>query len=270
MLLVDVWKNLSTAVSSNDGEFDTSTTTAAPSKASASPSPVSVFTPESGDAGSTWWHCSPSSRTSFDPMSPVPPITTIFMRPSSLRRHDRRGALVLQQKDQKLGGFGAACVPSHDMDIVGAFIEGLSGIQRHLRSSLHLHHDRTLQHVDECIGIVPVDRIRSAGGILDGDHHDFFAGKVGQRLLHERRDRGLLGGQPAGEGEQAGHRSCQGEVQSAHLVSISCRVTPRAERADQARPASVSDWIPAAVPSAAVAACSITFTTSAGCEMNGT
>jgi hypothetical protein len=50
-LEVDVWKNSSTAASSNDGEFDTSTTTLAPSSALARPSPVSVMTPESGDAG---------------------------------------------------------------------------------------------------------------------------------------------------------------------------------------------------------------------------
>jgi hypothetical protein len=42
-LRVEVSKNSSTAASSNDGEFDTSTTTAAPKKASARPSPVSVF-----------------------------------------------------------------------------------------------------------------------------------------------------------------------------------------------------------------------------------
>ena len=50
-VVVDVSKNFSTAASSKDGEFDTSTTTSASFKAAARPSPVSVLTPESGDAG---------------------------------------------------------------------------------------------------------------------------------------------------------------------------------------------------------------------------
>ena len=75
---MEVRKNSSTASSANDGEFDTSTTTAAPSSTSASPSPVSVFTPVFGAAGTASWPCSPSLATSFDPISPVPPITTTF------------------------------------------------------------------------------------------------------------------------------------------------------------------------------------------------
>src|SRR5260370_15413551 len=78
-LRVDVSKNFSTAASSHEGEFVTSTTTEAPFSASASPSPVRVLTPEVGDAATTSCPCSRSFLTSFDPMSPVPPITTIFM-----------------------------------------------------------------------------------------------------------------------------------------------------------------------------------------------
>jgi hypothetical protein len=66
-LPVDVSKKFNTAASSKDGEFDTSTTTAALSRASAKPSPVSVLTPECGDAGTTWWPCSRRLRTSFEP-----------------------------------------------------------------------------------------------------------------------------------------------------------------------------------------------------------
>ena len=50
-VVVDVSKNSSTAASSNDGEFDTSTTTSAPARASVRPSPVRVLTPVPGDAG---------------------------------------------------------------------------------------------------------------------------------------------------------------------------------------------------------------------------
>ena len=50
-----------------------------PATASASPSPVSVLTPVLGDAGMASTPCSSSLVTSFDPMRPLPPITTIFM-----------------------------------------------------------------------------------------------------------------------------------------------------------------------------------------------
>ena len=78
-LRVEVSKNSITAASSQDGEFDTSTTTSAPASASASPSPVRVLTPDEGDADTASWPRSRSSGISFFPMSPLPPITTIFM-----------------------------------------------------------------------------------------------------------------------------------------------------------------------------------------------
>src|SRR6516162_6808796 len=76
-LRVEVSKNAITAASSHDGEFVTSTTTFAPASAWASPSPVRLLTPEEGEADTASW---PRSRgMSFLPMSPLPPITTIFM-----------------------------------------------------------------------------------------------------------------------------------------------------------------------------------------------
>src|SRR5205814_26034 len=79
MLRVDVSKNFSTAASSQEGEFDTSTTTEAPFSTSASPSHVRVLTPDLGDAATASCPCSRSLLTSFDPMSPLPPMTTIFI-----------------------------------------------------------------------------------------------------------------------------------------------------------------------------------------------
>ena len=76
---MDVSKNSMTSSSANDGEFDTSTTTWAPCMASARPSPVSVLTPEFGEAGTTSWPCSSSLAATFEPISPLAPMTTIFM-----------------------------------------------------------------------------------------------------------------------------------------------------------------------------------------------
>src|SRR5436305_12775097 len=77
-----------TGSSANDGEFDTSTTTAAPWGTSARPSPVRVFTPVLGAAGTASCPYSRSLVTSFDPISPVPPITTIFTTYPSFDERD--------------------------------------------------------------------------------------------------------------------------------------------------------------------------------------
>src|SRR5215831_6335280 len=68
-----------TASSSNDGEFETSTTTCAPLRTSANPSPVSVLTPVLGAAATASCPSALSLVMSFDPIRPVPPITTIFI-----------------------------------------------------------------------------------------------------------------------------------------------------------------------------------------------
>ncbi len=74
-----VSKNASTALSSNEGEFARSSTTCAPASTSARPSPVMVLTPEFGDAATTSCPFLRSRATVLEPISPVPPITTIFM-----------------------------------------------------------------------------------------------------------------------------------------------------------------------------------------------
>src|SRR6185503_2758705 len=68
-----------TATSSKDGEFETSTTTWAPLSTSANPSPVSVLTPVLGAAATASCPLALSFVMSFDPIRPVPPITTIFI-----------------------------------------------------------------------------------------------------------------------------------------------------------------------------------------------
>jgi hypothetical protein len=78
-LPVEVVKKSSAALSSNERELDTSTTTCAPANTSASPSPVRVLTPELGDAAIASLPCSASLATSLEPMSPVPPTTTTFV-----------------------------------------------------------------------------------------------------------------------------------------------------------------------------------------------
>src|SRR5437773_10749823 len=52
----------------------------------------------------------------------------------SLYWHEHRSALVLDQEHQEFSRLGTACVPVNDMNIVGAFIEGLSWCQCYLFS----------------------------------------------------------------------------------------------------------------------------------------
>src|ERR1700730_5391474 len=66
----------------------------------------------------------------------------------SLYWHEHRSALVLDQEHHEFRRLGPACVPANDMNIVGAFIEGLSCCQRYLFPPLHLHHDGALQYVN--------------------------------------------------------------------------------------------------------------------------
>jgi hypothetical protein len=72
-------KKFITAASSHEGAFDTSTTTEAPFSASATPCPVMEFTPDLGDPSIASCPRSRNLVTTLDPISPLPPITTIFM-----------------------------------------------------------------------------------------------------------------------------------------------------------------------------------------------
>src|SRR5262249_190933 len=75
----EVSKNSSTALSSNEGELARSITTCAPAMASSRPSPVMVLTPLWGEAATTSWPPWRTMATAFEPISPLPPITMIFM-----------------------------------------------------------------------------------------------------------------------------------------------------------------------------------------------
>jgi hypothetical protein len=52
-----------------------------------------------------------------------------------------RGALVLDEEHDKPRGPRVACIPAHDVNVVGSLVIGLSGRQRDLRRTSNLHHD---------------------------------------------------------------------------------------------------------------------------------
>src|SRR6516164_7704057 len=150
MLRVDVSKNSRTALSSNEGEFVTSTTTAAPASAPDSPSPVRVLTPEEGEADRASCPVPRSRGISFLPMSPLPPITTIFMpgllecRPSRIAGpvlifpslfflfgdDDVLGVLRVQDDGDEARLVLLAGVPADVVQAAGRLVEGVTGLER--------------------------------------------------------------------------------------------------------------------------------------------
>src|ERR1044071_1748954 len=85
-------QNSSTALSSNEGELARSITTCVPAMASLRPWPVMVLTPVLGEAATTSWPPWRRIGAVFEPIRPVPPITTIFM--VRLLLVDLQGALL--------------------------------------------------------------------------------------------------------------------------------------------------------------------------------
>src|SRR5262249_11791563 len=149
MLRVDVSKNSRTALSSNEGEFVTSTTTSAPASAPDSPSPVRVLTPEEGEADAA--SCPPprSRGISFLPLRPLPPITTIFM-PGLLECRPRRiagtafifpscvlvfgeaealAALRVQDDGDEARLVLVAGIPADAVQATGRLVEGVTGLE---------------------------------------------------------------------------------------------------------------------------------------------
>src|SRR6266700_5196282 len=80
------------------------------------------------------------------------------------------------------------------MDVVWIFVERVSGLQRDLLAALDLHDKRTLEHVDEHVGIVPMCYRRGARRELNQCDRPFLlrTGEARKRLRHQRRDLGLL------------------------------------------------------------------------------
>src|SRR5262245_10772903 len=124
----EVWKNSSTALSSNEGELVRSITTCAPARASLSPSPVMLLTPVFGEAARTSWPCWRRMRAVFEPIRPVPPMMTIFIP----------DLLVL---DPQAGVDGIRCQPRSAIPLVHQ-ADNTSRTRRHCLDPLTRVHTR--------------------------------------------------------------------------------------------------------------------------------
>src|SRR6516165_4033854 len=55
--------------------------------------------------------------------------------------HQYRSAFLLHEEHDEFRRFSLTCVPPNDVDIIRAFVEGLTRCQSRLLSASHLHHD---------------------------------------------------------------------------------------------------------------------------------
>src|SRR5262245_7915117 len=106
----------------------------------------------------------------------------------SLYRQEHRSAFVLHKEHQEFCWLGTAGIPPDNMHVVGPLVERLSRGQRHLLPALYLHHNGTLEDVNESMRIVAVDWIGIAGGIFHDEHHSLFARALLKILRQDGRD----------------------------------------------------------------------------------
>src|ERR1041384_1573592 len=95
-----------------------------------------------------------------------------------LHWHEHGSVFVLDQENNEFCWLGFACAPTNDMNIVGAFIKGLSWCQCNFFSAFQLHDDGTLQDVYKCVCIVTMYRVCSPGRILYCDQQAFLTREV--------------------------------------------------------------------------------------------
>src|SRR5262245_48511758 len=104
-------------------------------------------------------------------MSPVPPITTIFMFESPvlpivdaqktllalLDRNEYRNTLFFHQQHDELRRFTVARVAADNVNVIRSLIECFAGFDRDGLRAPQLHHDLALEHVNEGVRIVSMD-----------------------------------------------------------------------------------------------------------------
>src|SRR5438270_638400 len=102
-----------------------------------------------------------------------------------LGRKQCRNTLVFHQKHDELRRFAFARIAADDVNIIRAFIESFAGFERDGFAASQLHHDRTLEHVDEGVRIVSMDFVSAARRVGDRKYETFFAGNVREGFGHD-------------------------------------------------------------------------------------
>src|ERR1700682_3609982 len=98
----------------------------------------------------------------------------------------RRSTLILHKENKELRGFCLTGVATHDVYVLWTLEEGLAWDKRYFLATSDLHHNRPFKNVDEDMGIVTVDRVRSSWCVVDRDHQAFLASNSCQGLRQKR------------------------------------------------------------------------------------
>src|SRR5260370_14640650 len=100
----------------------------------------------------------------------------------------RRNALILHKENEELRGFRFAGVATDDVYVLWTLVEGLAWDKRHFLAASDLHHNRPFENVDEDMGIMTMNRVRSSGCVFDRNHQGFLAWNSCQVLRQKRRN----------------------------------------------------------------------------------
>src|SRR5436190_922246 len=165
-------------------------------------------------------------------MSPLPPMTTIFMFESPVspiagaqkgylrlfgRKHCRN-TLVFHQKHDELRRFALARAAADDVNVIWAFIESFAGFDHDRLRAPQLHHDRALEHVNEGVRIVSMDLVGAARRVGDRKYETFFAWNVRQGFGQDFFNVGRWSGRRELRGERTSS-DCNGQDDLFHSDS---------------------------------------------------
>src|SRR5437016_14542176 len=84
--------------------------------------------------------------------------------------YQHRGAFVLHEEHDEFRRFGLASVSPDDVNVLRAFIEGLTRCQSHFLAASYLHYDRAFQHINKPMRVVAMYWVRAARRILNYEH----------------------------------------------------------------------------------------------------
>src|SRR5262245_24265128 len=120
-----------------------------------------------------------ANHYNFHVEAPVLPITGAHKRLLALFGWNQCwSTLFFHQEHDELCRFAVARVAPDDVNVIRAFIESFAGFECDGLGTSQLHHDRTLEHVDERVRIVPMDFVSAARWVADRQYETFFAGNV--------------------------------------------------------------------------------------------
>src|SRR5262249_19537417 len=71
------------------------------------------------------------------------------------------------------------------VNVIRAFVESFAGFERDGLGASRLHHDRTLEHVEEGVRIVSMDFVSAARRVGDREDETFLAGNARERSGHD-------------------------------------------------------------------------------------